>query len=371
MTELQVVAERIERATSYMEIFGRVPHGASADDHIKRIYRQLARVVHPDRYTGTVSFDVANSAFRRLGTLKDEADQANQNGRYGEPVTLVTITSKRGLHAVIRSLGNGDIAALYQTQTKIGTTVQTGFCKIAKTRRDNDLLANEALALKRLHADTAEDKWKRHVPVLLDTFVYDTGRRRANVMRLQEGFYNLEQLLAVYPQGVDPRHGVWMFRRLLMTLGFAHDNGVIHGAVLPPHVLIHPANHGVVLGDWCYASIRSDDEQPAIKAIVGTYKGLYPEEVLAKEPPSPATDIAMAVRSIIAIMGGSPENGTLPDRVPRPIRAYLKGCLQTKQSMRPQNAWLLLEEFDDLLKQMGSPYYPRRFLEFTVPSGTA
>lgn len=370
MTELQMVAERITRATSYTDIFGQPPTGEAIDDHVKRVYRLLARTVHPDRYTGTASYDTANQAFQRLNVFKDEANKAYESGRFGEPTKLVTITTKHGLHIVTQSLGSGDIAALYETETKIGGVVQTGFCKIAKTKRDNDLLANEAAALKRLHTDTAEDKWKRHVPILLDTFVYDTGRRRANVMQLLEDFYSLEQLLTVYPRGVDPRHGVWMFRRLLMALGFAHDNGIIHGAVVPSHVLIHPANHGVVLGDWCYASIRNDDEQPPIKAIVGTYRALYPEEVLAKQSPSPATDIAMAVRSIIAIMGGSAETGVLPDRVPRPLRSYLKGCLQSKQSMRPQNAWLLLEEFDDLLKQVGPPYYPRRFLEFTVPTGT-
>ena len=53
--------------------------------------------------------------------------------------------------------------------------------------------------------------------------------------------------------GVDPRDAAWMWRRLLVALGFAHRAGVLHGAVLPEHVLIHPGEHGLVLVDWCYS----------------------------------------------------------------------------------------------------------------------
>ena len=35
--------------------------------------------------------------------------------------------------------------------------------------------------------------------------------------------------------------------------GEAHINGVIHGAVLPEHLLIHPEFHGLVLIDWTCA----------------------------------------------------------------------------------------------------------------------
>jgi hypothetical protein len=135
--------------------------------------------------------------------------------------------------------------------------------------------------------------------------------------------------------------------------------------------MIHPESHAVVLVDWCYASVSDNDEQPALRAMASGYRQWYPEEVLAKESPSPATDIAMAVRCIIDILGGDPVWAIVPQTVPRQLRAYLKGCLQSKQSMRPQNAWLLLEEFDELLKSMGSPYYPRQFLTFAMPNGIA
>ena len=39
----------------------------------------------------------------------------------------------------------------------------------------------------------------------------------------------------------------WVWRRLLTIVGFAHANHVVHGAVLPPHVVIEPKEHKLLL----------------------------------------------------------------------------------------------------------------------------
>jgi serine/threonine protein kinase len=244
--------------------------------------------------------------------------------------------------------------------------------KIAKNPLDSDLLQTEAMALKRLYANDAEEKWQGYVPKLLDSFVYaanEGSRRQTNVTPLLKGFYSLDELRQMFPAGIDPRHAVWIFRRLLAALGFAHDNNVIHGAVLPRHVMILPEQHGLVLVDWCYASVADAGlTLPPIKALVNAYKNWYPEEVFDKRSPSPATDIVMAARCIVALLGGDPVAGVLPRTVPLQIRAFLRGCMQGHQSRRPQNAWLLLKEFDELLESMGAPYFPRRFLPLVLPN---
>jgi hypothetical protein len=134
--------------------------------------------------------------------------------------------------------------------------------------------------------------------------------------------------------------------------------------------MIMPEDHGLVIVDWCYSSIaESDGTFPAIKAIVGEYKDWYPGEVTAKQAPSPATDIAMAARCMVGLLGGDPLTGNLPSGVPMRLRAFFKGCLQVRQSARPNDAWELLQEFDELLQTLGSSYYPRRFRSFSMPSG--
>lgn len=371
MTELQIVARSITEAVSYVDIFGQQDKTKDMRVKIKRIYRKLAIVVHPDHYSQTAEKKFAEQVFARLSEFYSQAMNAIEAGVYGATTVKVTIQTRRATHEVRRTLAGGDITATHETVSRADGVTQPTFCKVARHACDNDLVKNEAHALKRLHSDAAEEKWKRHIPVLVDSFLYsDNGPRlRANVLSRLDGFYSATQIRKVYPGGVDVLDAIWIFRRLLMALGFTHDNGVVHGAVVPEHVMIHPGQHGVVLIDWCYASVDDDGVYPPIKALAKGYREWYPEEVFAKNPPSAATDIAMAVRSTIELLGGNPITGFLPHAVRRELRAFFRGCLLTRQAMRPQNAWLLLEEFDELLRDMRAPFYPLRFHQFTVPSG--
>lgn len=374
MTELQLAATQVAQADDYLAIFG----GCSGDSeaiaaHIKQVYRHLVRVLYPDRYAAIGDKATAESAFQRLGRLHADALQALAEGRYGQPLRLVTIRTRRCTHEVMRAAGKGDLCDLYQTRTAVAAGgTQATLLKVARRPADKDLLQNEAVALKRLRGPDADPKWTPFVPELADSFVYHEAhkpRRQANVIVCLEGFYNLEQVRRAFPLGLDALHMVWVWRRLLVALGHAQDHRIVHGAVLPRHIMVKPEQHGVVLADWCYASIGRDGGQLAVKAIVDDYKDWYPAEVLAKQPPGVATDIAMAVRSMVWLMGGNPLNAHMPAGIPRPIRAFLRGCLQNSASARPDDAWRLLKEFDELLEEMGPPYYPRWFRPFTMPNG--
>lgn len=355
MSELQVVADRVTSGT-YWEVFPD-PYA------LKVVYRRLAQVLHPDRYHGTER-ELATAAFAQLTALHLEAEQALAANRYGQP--QIVIRTRKAVHKVESKFADGDLTALYRADTTSDAGTADSLIKVARSPKDNDLLAAEATALKRLHAEP--DKLERHIPILLDTFIYQEGRRRANAIGWLDGFISLEQVRRAYPNGLDPRHGAWIWRRLLMGLGYAHDNGVLHGAVIPEHVLIEPKDHAVMLADWCYSSIDVDGRCPPIKAAAGGAKRAmwYPEEIRAKEPPTIATDLYMAAQTMNWLM-----RGPTASTAPRPMRAFFNGCTLTKQSMRPQNAWVLLEEFDALLERMGEPFHPRRWVELAVPTGVA
>ena len=68
-----------------------------------------------------------------------------------------------------------------------------------------------------------------------------------------------------FPDGLDGRHVAWIWRRVLNIIGFAHSNGIIHGAVLPMHILIEPNTHKLLLVDWCCAT-RERHPLPIIAA---------------------------------------------------------------------------------------------------------
>jgi serine/threonine protein kinase len=139
---------------------------------------------------------------------------------------------------------------------------------------------------------------------------------------------------------VDPRDATWMWRRLLVGLGWAHRAGVVHGAIVEDHVLIHPGEHGLALVDWCYSGTRPVAVVP---------EAAYPPEVRHDKEASPATDIYMATALMSRLIG----NG-----MPKAMKRFADGCLYGAPRMRPQDAWALLEEFDELLNKL---YGPRTF----------
>ncbi len=186
--------------------------------------------------------------------------------------------------------------------------------------------------------------------------------RHASILDRLDGFVSLADIRRAYPDGLDPRDAAWIWRRLLVALGFAHRAGVIHGAVLPPHVMIHPAEHGLVLIDWCY-SVRARSDR--IPAIVARYRDWYPPEVLARQALGPATDIYLAARCLTDLMGGPAGPGSTKSPVPRRLAAFADGCALPQPSRRPQDAWRLLGELDDLLERL---YGRHRFRPFAMPA---
>ncbi|MBX6767347.1 MAG: hypothetical protein IRY90_09385 [Actinomadura rubrobrunea] len=233
--------------------------------------------------------------------------------------------------------------------------------KMPRDPRDSDLIEREAVALRRLSED-GDPRFLPYVPRLVESFRHrDAGtgaERRVNALSKLDGFYSLAEIRDAYPEGVDPRDAAWMWRRLLVALGFAHRAGVVHGAVLPEHVLIHPELHGLVLVDWCYSVSVGDPDgfDGHVPAMVDRYADWYPPEVPARRRPGPATDIHMATGCMTHLMG---------DRAPEPMRRFARGCRLPARERRPGDAWRLLAELDELLERL---YGPRRFRPFTMPA---
>ncbi len=292
--------QRIESATSFADLAGA--------DEVEAAYRAYAKAVHPDAVAGE-QIATANQAFAALSKLYKER----------------------------RSSRIGDIADLVSGPD--GTLV-----KIPRNPGDNDLMEAEATALTRLR-EKGDPKYRPYAPRLLDSYFHEDGqrrRRRVNVQRRLDGFVPLSDV----SRKVDPRDAAWMWRRLLVGLGWAHRAGVIHGAVIEEHVLIHPEEHGLALVDWCYSG-------PRPSAIVAKRRDAYPPEVLKDKTATPATDIFMATGLMTR----------LTKDLPKPLQRFADGCSYDKPRMRPQDAWRLLAELDEILHNL---YGPRTFRPFHI-----
>jgi hypothetical protein len=243
--------------------------------------------------------------------------------------------------------------------------------RISHLPQDNDLLRAESQIVKRIRTET-DEKWQVYFPELIDSFsIRDASSRdrHANVFKPllvnlpanRETWYPLSRISRAFPKGVDPRDAAWIWRRMLIALGLAHSAGYVNHAALPTGWMIQPPEHGVILLDWTCS--KPFGERPT--ALLRKYKGWYPDEVLEKQLSDTATDIYMAALSIIQLLGGDPLKRTLPDRVPRQLRAYFKACTLTSVKKRSDDAPRLLDSFDEIIERL---WGRRTFRPFKIPS---
>ncbi|WP_436527519.1 molecular chaperone DnaJ [Actinoplanes sp. HUAS TT8] len=291
-TTFEEAAARIAAARTFADLLDETGVGIE-----RNAYRKLAKIVHPDT-ADAARRAPANEAFAKLNALYHKrADRADR-----EPAL------------------KGDLADLFEDGNAL--------VKVVRNRANNDLMRTEATALRRLwtHGDPS---YRAYAPELKDTFDYHS--RTANVVKRQRGFRNLAE-----SADLEAADLVWIWRRLLAGLGWAHRAGIVHAAVFEEHVLIDPRVRGLVLVDWCYSAPIG--ARP--KALIARRELEYPPEIPEARRVTAATDLHLAAGLMKRLFG--------PD-MPLPLRRFADGCLYDAPRMRPQNAWLLLAELDELI----------------------
>jgi len=231
--------------------------------------------------------------------------------------------------------------------------------KLARSPAGCAALQAEQQTLARLIAMAADTTYRAYLPILVESVrVPGRSARRANVFTFEPGWHTLEQLHEQHP-ALDGRHLAWIFNRLLTILGFVHRQGVIHGAVLPDHVLIHAPTHSLQLVGWGHGVGVGQ----RLGRLGARYRGWYPPEAARQQPVAVATDLYLAARCFVYLAGGDPLTNVLPAHVPAPLRRFVLTCLLDGVRMRPDDAWAVLDDFAQLLRQL---YGPPRFEELAL-----
>jgi hypothetical protein len=259
--------------------------------------------------------------------------------------------------------------------------------KVVTDRDNNDLLEREILVLDRIPTkDPAQSSFNAYYPVSYGG--YKANGNQAHVLSLIPDCFSMADVLRAHPQGIDYRDAAWMFKRTLVGLWYAHQKGFLHGALLPTHVLLKGHNHGATLIDWCYSAYTREwavDNLPRrsrplgepdptdslhlesarIRVLLTDYSDFYPPEVPDRREAREGTDIYMAVKCMVALLGGDLKTNEMPDTVPPAIQTLLKVCLNPRISMRPSDASTLHDAFDTILKDLVGP---PTFRPFSVPT---
>jgi hypothetical protein len=326
--------ERVERAGSAARLFGPPTSDPTRRKEVRRLYRGLAAVLHPD---------VTGAGDVRAHAASAELTRMHHEWLRGTTVELRTAT---GAYRIGEPFAVGSVANVYRTD---GPQV----VKVVRNPALNPLLHGEWDALRALDRFTSGHRWLRsYYPRLLDTSG-DVGRgeRAFTVLApLVDGFVTLADVRRAFPGGLDGRDYAWMHRRLLRALAGAHRIGLVHGAVTADNVLVHPEKHGIVLAGWSF-SVESGQRPLATSKTIA-----YPPEVHDGGPVTPATDVHMAHTLMLDLLA--------PNETRQ--RRFAVGCTQDSPTRRP-DAVDLLGEYDDLLEDL---YGARVFRPFALPNQT-
>lgn len=133
---------------------------------------------------------------------------------------------------------------------------------------------------------------------------------------------------------INAQQSVWVLRRILEALSFVHASGVVHGSVLPPHILIEGGEHGARLAGFGNAGAPGEK----IGAVHARYRHITPDEVL-----SVRADLQAAGRTIVHAVGGDPTTGTVD--APAPYARALRALVQEGGVGGARDAWALREAF--------------------------
>ncbi len=368
--QIVTIFQQLEKALCAEEIFGAFPELPAKEQKlaaIKKIYHQLALIVHPDNFNNDLdNKDLSVDAFQMLNDFYQHAQRRIEAGSYGDcsqsqeqqpgDYDFVIRTAKHS-YQIRKTIAQGTIATIYggQIQTT-GEADQEVAIKVADSPEDSDLMQNEQRFLRLFHQEPS--RYNKHLPVMLDQF-RTTDQQIGTVLKKIDG-YDLIAVQEKYTNGIPPRHLIWILRRSLSVLGFAHSKGIVHGNIDPSHLMLRPRDHNIWLIDWCFGIYKPAQTHDGFKIFNEEFSA---PEVKGKKPPLPAADIYSLGKTMIYILGGNIQNDTMPDSVDIRIQKMLQFMCRKSPVQRPQDAWKLYGEIDRLRAEV---FGPHKFIPFEM-----
>jgi serine/threonine protein kinase len=245
-------------------------------------------------------------------------------------------------YQLIHHLGAGEVSQVYLAR-RIGALPLLVTIKLSSSPKALMLYAHEAQALTELQLldrNGAGAYFSRQLPEVIDHGVLEgTDGKQALVLHHPSGFWgSLAALNDRFASGIDPRHAVWIWRRMLEVLNFVHGHGWCHGDVRPEHCLVHPQDHGVRLIGWASAQKCANANDKA-------------------------ADLCRSARVVQVLLCGTNGPGNLPGTVPTGLGQLVTKAATDDDFIRSQS----VERLDTLLQaEAKSAFGPPKFVPLMI-----
>lgn len=264
-------------------------------------------------------------------------------------------------------IANGDISDVYTGQRARWPT-ELVIIKLLRELQDRPVFDNEWEVLQLLHRSDApgSDTFTMLIPqpVLHGNITHGLNPgQRVHIFRWASGFHHtFDEVLRAYPQGIPPRASIWIWRRILEVLSFLHNSGIVHGAVLPSHLLVQENEHGVRLVGYSCAGRFGEK----LRRISSRFEVFYPREARASLTLLPQLDLMMSARCMVSILGGNPATGTLPKAVPALLAQLVQQIALTDPARSSgEDAWSIRQKLGTIADAVfGAP----QFIPILMPS---
>jgi serine/threonine protein kinase len=167
--------------------------------------------------------------------------------------------------AIERKIGEGSTCDVFAGKRLRGP----GERVIIKIRRSDASFLPELRVLRELSQSEAPGfaHFRDRLPHVVSDGVRESDRAPVLVFRHLSGFeHTLVDVRSEHGDALDPRHGAWIFRRILELLSWVHACGFAHGAIAPEHVVVNARDHGAMLVGWSKAERGGDPSRDVAAA---------------------------------------------------------------------------------------------------------
>lgn len=266
-----------------------------------------------------------------------------------------------------KCIANGDLSDVYAGQRARWPT-ELAIVKLLRDRNDRARFDNEWNVLQGLQRSDAQGSqtFTRLLPQPIlhgDVSAGSFAGQRVSIFRWANGFYHtFEEVHQAYPQGIPPRASIWIWRRILEVLSFIHNSGIVHGAILPAHLLVQENEHGVRLVGYGAAGRQGE----TLHVLSQRYQAIYLESIKSRPILTTQLDLSMSARCMIAMLGGDLGTGSLPKAVPSRLARLIQQVALTQLSdLTSVDAWSIREELGTIANEVfGAP----QFIPIVMPS---
>lgn len=291
----------------------------------------------------------------RSAEYREALAEQDRDARGEQRVTVAGVP-----YRILRRLAHGESSDVLLAERARRLTERV-VLKATRFSEDADLLDNAWRSLTALHGSRAQgtEHFGQLVPRPIARGVaqgLDLGGREVFVHRFMSGFvHTLRDVRRAHPSGVDPRHAVWLWRRILETLAWVHRAGFVHGALVPEHLLVHARDHGVMLIGFSCAGSAGAPLLAAHSERSAWYRQHHGPLELSRQ-----LDLGMVAHSVAYALGSDDGRG-VPSAVPKPLAELLRRSLAFEED---RDALELSERVADAAR---AAYGPPQFVVLEMP----